>query len=217
MSARFLPLLAFALFALPTPARSQQCLGRPIEAGEHTAAVRVDLDRSAFLAGEYSGVSDRLAWSAFAGGATEELVPPGDFAPVFGAGVAYTGGHRAICPALSGWTFSRETESFSERSGNSSFRRSSARVGIAIGRRLGEDRMRGAAFVFPHGRWLREDTEFGEHHSDEVRREWWVEGGFSLRGERLWGRATLGLQVGGYSPGEDTLDGSLGFSAGLAF
>lgn len=199
------------------PAPAQQCLGRPIEAGEHAVAVRVDRDRFGFLAGEYSGASTRLAWSGFVGGAAEELVPPGDFAPVLGAGVAYTGLDRAACPAVSAWTFSRESDHFLERPGDSSVRWTSVRVGIGIGRRLGEERIRGAGFLFPHLRRVRQDREIGDERADETRHEGWVEGGFSLRGERLWARATLGVQVGGYSPGEDVLDGSAGFAAGLAF
>lgn len=224
-SSVFIGLLIAGVFSslAPSPAYAQQCLGRPIDPGEQATAARVDLDRFSSLTAEYSGVTDQFAWRGFAGGAADELVPPGDFSPVFGGGVALTGIHRAVCPAVSVWTTRRD------HPGDSSTRWTVASLGIALGRRLGRDRLRGAAFVHPHLRFVREDSEFGEPRSDETRQkfwaegpddtrhEFWVEGGFSLRGERLWGRGTLGLQVGGYSFSEDVLDGSLGFSMGMAF
>ncbi len=195
------------LLAAPVPrALAQQCLGRPIEAGEQAIAARLDLDELRIVAAEYSGAARAVAWSAIAGVAADQLIPPADFDLVLGGGSAWTSLHRAVCPAGSFWTSARGAR-----------RRTFARLGVGLGRRLGEERIGGAAFLFPHLRLVREDLEVQGEEIDDTRHEPWLDGGFSLRGERLWGMAVLGLQVGNYSPGEDIIDGSLRFAAGVAF
>ncbi|MGH7566218.1 MAG: hypothetical protein ACREK2_05260 [Gemmatimonadota bacterium] len=180
-------------------ALGQQCLGRPLEPGEQAIAARIDLERLVTVSGEYSGAAEVLAWHALAGVAADELIPPGEFAPAFGGGLTWTGLHRALCPAASFLTSERPP---------ADDQRTIVHIGVGVGRRLGEERIRGTAFLFPHLR-LVEDFE--------SRTEGWLEGGFSLRGERFWGMAVLGLQVGGYSPGEDVMDGSARFASGVAF
>lgn len=151
------------------------------------------------LSAEYARVGEDLAWSAMAGVATNELIPPDEFEPAIGGGAAWTGFHRAACPAI---TFRAGTQPPGDE------HRTLVHIGLGAGRRLGKDRIRGNAFVFPH---LRLVDDF------DTRREGWVEGGFALRGERFWGMAVLGLQVAGYSPGEDVMDGSVRFASGVAF
>ena len=196
------PGIVLTLLLLASPAQvafSQQCLGRPLESGGHAIAARIDLEKLGTVSAEYSGVAEDLAWHGLAGVAADELIPPGEFGPAFGGGMAWTGLHRAFCPAASFQTSKRPP---------ADDRRTIVHIGVGVGRRLGEERIRGTAFLFPHLR-LVEDFE--------SRTEGWIEGGFSLRGERFWGMAVLGLQVGGYSPGEDVMDGSARFATGVAF
>ncbi|MGH7588324.1 MAG: hypothetical protein ACRELU_07020 [Gemmatimonadota bacterium] len=187
-------------------ALAQQCLGRPTEAGEQAIAARLDLDEFTILSGEYSRAATAVAWSVAAGAAADELIPPGEIAFALGGEGSWTGLHRAICPAATFWTWA-----------DRDIRRTRVRIGVGLGRRLGEERIRGAAFLFPHVRIVRDDVEIQGEEIDDTRHEVWLDGGFSLRGERLWTMAVLGLQVGNSSPGEDVLDGSLRFAAGVAF
>ncbi|MGH7556512.1 MAG: hypothetical protein ACREMD_01765 [Gemmatimonadota bacterium] len=205
-------LLLFASLSV-VEARAQQCLGRPVESGEQALAVRLELEEVSMLLGEYSGVSGSFGWSAVAGAAGRELVPPQEIRLALGGGTAWTGLHRAFCPAISFRTWADDSPVIE----GESTRQTRIGLGIGVGRRLGEDRIRGAAFLFPHLRIVREDLEFQGEEIDDSRGEWWIDGGFSLRGQRLWGMAILGLQFGGYSPGEDIIDGSLKFAAGVAF
>ena len=180
-------------------ALGQQCLGRPLESGEQAIAARIDLEEVVTLSAEYARVGEDVAWSAMAGAATNELIPPDEFVAAVGGGVAWTGLHRAACPAVS---------FRSSRRPPGDDRRTLVHIGVGVGRRLGEAPMRGTAFLFPH---LRLVDDF------ETRTEGWIEGGFSERGERFWGMAVLGIQVAGYSPGEDVMDGSVRFATGIAF
>lgn len=199
LSARAFGLTLLLIAGFADVALGQQCLGRPIDSGEQALAARIDLEKVVTLSAEYAGVSEVLAWSALAGAATDELIPPGDFVPAFGGGLAWSGLHRVACPAVSFLTSKRPP---------ADDRRTLVHIGVGVGRRLGEEPMRAIAFLFPHLR-LVEDFE--------TRTEGWIEGGFSLRGERHWGMAAFGLQVAGYSPGEDVVDGSLRFATGVAF
>jgi hypothetical protein len=181
-------------------ALGQQCLGRPLESGEQAIAARIDLDRFVTVAAEYSRVGENVGWHALAGVAADELIPPGEFEPAFGGGLAWSGLHRVFCPAVSFHTFKRPA---------GDDRQTFVHIGVGMGRRLGEARVRGTAFLFPHFRLVDE--------LETSRTEGWVEGGFALRGERFWGMAVLGVQVAGYSPGEDVMDGSLRFASGVIF
>lgn len=214
-------IVAGALLVLSQEATAQPCLGRPVDSGEHAVGARIDMDRAIVLAGEYSGASGRLAWSGFVGGAAEGHSTQG-FVPAFGAGMAYTGIHRAICPAFDIWTHRpAEGAGFASGPGSitfSEFRWTEARLGLGLGRRFGEDRrVRALAFVFPHARWFVRDVDAGGDRFDDTRREWWLEAGFSLRGERVWGRAAIGIQVADKFPGEDVVDSAFGFATGVAF
>jgi hypothetical protein len=121
------PTLLLLLAGSVPRALAQQCLGRPVEAGEQAIAARLDLDELSIVSAEYSGAAEAVAWSAIAGAAADELIPPGDFALALGGGSAWTGLHRAICPAGSFWT-----------SAQGSRRRTHAHLGVGLGRRLGE-------------------------------------------------------------------------------
>ncbi|MGH7564700.1 MAG: hypothetical protein ACREK5_09805 [Gemmatimonadota bacterium] len=198
--------LVLLLAASVPQAFAQQCLGRTIEAREQTIAVRLDLDELEILSAEYSRVAEAVALSVMAGAATDELIPPRNVALAVGGGAAWLGLHRVFCPAGNFWTSEQDA-----------LRRTRFRLGVGLGRRLGEERIRGAAFLFPHVRIVRDDVDVLGGEVDDTRHELWLEGGFSLRGERLWGMTVLGLQVGNYSPGEDVIDGSLRFAAGVAF
>ncbi|MGH7542645.1 MAG: hypothetical protein ACREK7_01790 [Gemmatimonadota bacterium] len=185
---------------------AQQCLGRPTGTGEQAIAARLDLDEISILSGEFSRVGKAVAWSVMAGAAAEELIPPQDLALALGGGAAWTGLHRALCPAGAFWTSEHDV-----------LRRTRIRLGAGLGRRLGEEPIHGAAFLFPHVRIVRDDVDLRGEEVEDTRYEPWIDGGFSLRNERLWGMAVLGLQVGNYSPGEDVIDGSLRFAAAVAF
>jgi hypothetical protein len=188
------------IVGLANEAFGQQCLGRPLESGEQAIAARIDLDRFVTVSAEYSRVGENVAWHALAGVAADELIPPGEFETAFGGGLAWSGLHRVFCPSVSFHTFKRPA---------GDDRQTFVHIGVGMGRRLGEERVRGTGFLFPHLR-LVDELEMS-------RTEGWVEGGFALRGERFWGLAVLGIQVAGYSPGEDVIDGSLRFETGLAF
>lgn len=181
-------------------AYGQQCLGRPLESGEETIAARIDLDKFVTVSAEYSRVGENVGWHALGGVAADELIPPGEFEPAFGGGLAWSGLHRVFCPAVSFHTFKRPA---------GDDRQTFVHIGVGMGRRLGEERVRGTAFLFPHLRLVDE--------LETSRTEGWLEGGFALRGERFWGLAVLGVQVAGYSPGEDVMDGSVRFASGVVF
>jgi hypothetical protein len=98
------PTLLLLLAGSVPRALAQQCLGRPVEAGEQAIAARLDLDELSIVSAEYSGAAEAVAWSAIAGAAADELIPPGDFALALGGGSAWTSLHRAIC--CGEWPFS---------------------------------------------------------------------------------------------------------------
>lgn len=130
-------------------ASAQQCLGRPTEAGEQSMAVRLDLDEFTILSGEYSRAARAVAWSVAVGAAADELIPRETFAFALGGGGSWTRLHRVICPAFSFWTWADQD-----------IRRTRVKVGAGVGRRLGEERIRGAAFLFPHVRIVRASSRW---------------------------------------------------------
>lgn len=178
---RTLSLLVLAGSLLPHPARAQPCLGLPHEAGDHDVGARVETETGqTVIAIRYAGSSRALAWGAYAGGVGEDLSGfPGDYGPAVGAGLAWVGASRALCPTLG-------LERFDEGSDRDV---SIVTAGLGAGFSTVDDPGRFAraiVYAVPQVRWVRRAIRAGGAESADTDRQYAVESGVTVTGRRLW-------------------------------
>ena len=187
-------ILAIVLLALATwahTARSQTCLGLPLEAGGHGTGALVETETGyTLLAAQYAGSSRAFAWRAHAGGVMQDFPGsfPSELEPAVGGGLAWVGWSRAACPTIGIAYFDDDPEGFS--GGDSDLDVSIATIGWGIGFSSLPDSTRAPraiVYVVPLLRWVRRATTFGELEDVETDRQLAFEAGITGVSGRLWG------------------------------
>jgi hypothetical protein len=185
-------LLAVALCGLAAQARAQPCLGLPLEAGMHAVGALVETETGySLIAPQYAGSSRALAWRAHAGVVSPDFAGsfPGDFRPAVGAGLAWVGASRAICPTMGVEFFDEDPQGFSVEQGDSDADVTTVAIGLGTSFSTPADSLRrfGAiVYLVPQVRWVRRALTFGEVEESETDRQLAFEAGVTAVGRRLW-------------------------------
>lgn len=189
--------LAGALF--PDPALAQPCLGLPVDAGQHDAGALIETETGyTLIAARYAGSSRAFSWRAHAGGVSRDFPGsfPDDFGPAAGAGLAWVGASRAVCPTFGVEFFDEDPEAFAMEPGDSDRDVSIVSLGWGAGFSSPADSTRFAGaivYVVPQIRWVRVASTFGDVESTETDRQLAFESGVTVTVRRFW--AGLGARV----------------------
>jgi hypothetical protein len=192
-------LLVLACGLFPNPTRAQPCLGLPIDPGQHDVGALVETETGyTLIAARYAGSSRAFSWRAHAGGVSRDFPGsfPDDFGPAAGAGVAWVGASRAMCPTVGFELFDEDPEGFAVEPGDSDRDVSIVSVGWGAGFSSPADSTRFAGaivYVIPQIRWVRVASTFGDVENTETDRQFAFESGVTVTVRRLW--AGLGARV----------------------
>lgn len=206
-----------ALLLVPAAARAQQCLGLPLEPGQHAVGPTFEVwDHPDLWGGSYRGSAREVAWGAVVGAGFSEF-PPEDPVLTLEGQAAWFGLSRTICPAVRLRRWSVVPESFSMVPGDSRTTTLVTTIGIGLGRAAEDStRARLTPYAFPHYRIVRVHDEFGEDETTESSGRFVLETGVTLSGGRFYGSAGLQLSTYEYSEGR-AVNTQLRFGFGVMF